>query len=87
MARTIIDRFSDYLIKNVAPIDVENKNPLDFTNDAATCSYKVFDPSVDEIIQVDEASGQTVISVSNTPLFKSGQSVEITIIIMLFILL
>lgn len=62
----------------VAPTDVRNQNPLDNTNDGATCSFKVYDAGKDEAISVDEAIGQDVLSVTNAGVFEVGDIVEVT---------
>jgi hypothetical protein len=78
MDRMIIKRNSDETIFAISPIDPENRVVL---NDAAgaSCSFKVYDPSIDESISVLEASGQTILSVTNTGLFVTGYDVEVTL--------
>lgn len=81
MAREIIPRFTDKTVNSFAPIDEDAspRNPLDNTTDGATCSFKVFDPAKDEVISVAEASGQTVLSVTNAGVFAVSDSVEVTL--------
>lgn len=76
MARIIFPLKSSVIIRNKHPIDV-NENII--LNDAAgsSCTFKVYDPAKDEIISVDEASGQTIINVTNPGNFAVGDSVEI----------
>ena len=53
------------------------KNPLDFTNDGATCSFKVYNPAKSEVRSGAEASGQRILSVTNTEVFVVGDLVEL----------
>lgn len=78
MAREIVNRFSDFTVDTGPVIDVVNKIVL---NDAAGASsvFKVFDPSKDEVITITEASGQTVISVSNSGKFVIADKLEMTL--------
>jgi len=78
MARRVISYQSDAVIRLVAPTDVINDNPLDNTNDGATCTFKVYDPNIDESFSAVEASGQTEWSVTNAGLFSIGDIVEAT---------
>lgn len=76
MDRQIIDRFSDYNVKSIAPVDVDNDIPL---NDAAgaSSSFKVYDPAKDEELSLLEASGQTVLDVTNAGIFVVNDIIEL----------
>ena len=77
MARELIKRYSDRQIRAVAPTDVENQTVL---NDAASASssFKVYDPSKDEVLSADEAIAQTELNTANAGVFDEGDSVEVT---------
>ena len=80
MARKLIQRYQVHQVRAVAPKDVDVE-PNIALNDAAgviSCEFKVYDPSRDEIVSADEASGQTVISVTNAGVFNVDDMVEIT---------
>ena len=80
MARELVKRYSDYLVRAAHPIN-EGVDPHIPLNDAASvvgCAYKVYDISKDEVLSVVEASGQTVLSVTNAGVFVIGDSVEVT---------
>lgn len=70
---------TDRMVRFEVPTDelASPRNPLDFTNDGATCSYKVFDAAKSEALTADEASGQSVLSVSNPGSFELGDVVEV----------
>jgi hypothetical protein len=77
MGREIFPYRTSRIIKAKHPIDVEADEPLDFTGDGSTCSFKVYDPAKDEVISVVEASGQTELSVSNAGVFVIGDTIEV----------
>ena len=79
MARKLIQRYKDTLIRAVAPKN-QGVDPNTVLNDAASASgsFKVYDTDKDEVISVDEASGQTVLNVTNVGVFTDGETVEIT---------
>lgn len=52
-------------------------NPLDTTGDGSTCTFKVYDPAKSEVLSALEASGQTILSVTNTEVFVVGDLVEL----------
>lgn len=65
-------------IELVAPIDVLTDDPLDFTDDGATCTFKVYDTDRSkEVLSAIEALGQTVWSVTNAGNFLIGDTVEL----------
>lgn len=68
---------SDSVIEFVAPTDVVNENPLDTSNDGATCSYKVYDPNKDENVTSNAAAAQNFVEVSNVSAFTNGDEVEL----------
>jgi hypothetical protein len=81
MAREFIQRYADYDILSVAP------SAFNYTTDervvlndllGASGSFKVYDPSKDEVISVDEATGQSTLSVTNAGEFDIGDAVEVT---------
>ena len=78
MGRSTLPYRTSRIIKAKHPIDVESQNPLDNTNDGSTCSFKVYDPDKDEVISADEASGQTILSVTNAGIFVVGDTIEVT---------
>ena len=69
MAIEIIDYKSDWLVEFNGTTDVANAAALNNADDGATCSFSVYDPAKDESFSSDEASGQTVLSVSNPGVF------------------
>jgi hypothetical protein len=81
MARKLIDRYSDYDVESIAPTLFNySTDANEVVNDVASGegSFKVYDPSKDEVISVDEAIGQTELNISNVGVFNVGDSVEIT---------
>lgn len=81
MARELIDRYSDYDVLSIAPTLFNYSTDLnEVVNDAASGSgsFQIYDPSKDEIISVDEAAGQTELSVTNAGVFAVDEFVEIT---------
>lgn len=79
MARDVLPYMTDVAIRLEHPVDEVNSDPLDFLDDGATCSFKVFDPNVDEVLSATEAGGQTILSVSNAGIFKVGHLVEVSL--------
>lgn len=77
--RIAIPYATDLWVQIIAPVDEVNNNPLDFTNDGATASFKVFDPNKDSLLSADEALGQDILSVANAGLFVIGDTVEVTL--------
>ena len=79
MARELVKRYSDYLVRAVVPINkgVDPHVPLDDDAGVVGCSFKVYDISKDEVLTALEAIGQTVLSVSNAGVFVIGDSVEL----------
>jgi len=81
MAREVIQRYTDYNVLAVAPKYHNWTTDVDVViNDAGggSASFKVYDPSKDELISADEAIGQTELSVSDVGVFDVGDSVEVT---------
>ena len=68
---------TDVLVQFDFPTDVAADTVKDATS-GATCSFKVFDADKDEVISIDEATGQTVLSVTNAAVFNIGDIVEVT---------
>lgn len=77
-ARTIVGRYTDKLVRAKHPIDVVAENPLDNSGDGATCAFKVYDISKDEIISATEAIGQDTLSVTNAGRLEVDDLVEVT---------
>lgn len=77
MARQKIPYRTSVAIRYEHPVDDVAQNPLDNTNDGATCSFKVYDPSKSEVLSAAEASGQTVLSVTDAGVFAVGETVEV----------
>ena len=80
MARELVKRYSDYLVRANHPINkgVDPHVPLDDDAGVVSCAYKIYDISKDEVLLANEASGQTELSVSNAGVFVIGDSVEVT---------
>lgn len=78
-ARKKIPYKTSIMVRYVHPTDVsvEPNEPLDNTDDGATASFKVIDHSKEEVISADEASGQTVLSVTNAGRFKVDDVAEV----------
>lgn len=76
MAIEIIDYKSDWLVEYNGTTDVASAAALNNADDGATCSFSVYDPAKDESFSEDEASGQTVLSVSNPGVFVVGDIAE-----------
>lgn len=76
MARIAIPYQTDILVSFIAPTDEEGENPLDNTNDGATCSFKVYDPTKDEQLRETEPGAETVWAVTNAGVFQTGDTVE-----------
>jgi hypothetical protein len=79
MARKKIPYQTDVAVLLEHPTDVFNADPLNFTDDGSTCSFKVFDPNADEVLSAAEAGGQVVLSVSGAGAFKVGHLLEVTL--------
>ena len=79
MARVLIQRYKDFLVRGVAPRN-QGVEPNTVLNDAASASgsFKVYDTDKDEVISADEAVGQDELSVTNVGVFTVGETVEIT---------
>ncbi len=81
MARKLIERYTDYDVISRAPIifnytfDV-NEVIDDSANGVA--SFKIYDPSKDELILADEAIGQSTLSVTNAGVFNVDDAIEVT---------
>lgn len=76
MARQTIKRHTDYNAKVIAPIDVDNQTVLDDAAGASS-SFKVYDPAKDEEISILEASGQTVLDVTDAGVFVVNDIIEL----------
>jgi len=77
MARKKIAYKTDVVVRLEHPTDIVNAEPLDTTDDGATCSFKVFDANADEVLSADEAGAQTALSVTGVGVFKVGWLVEV----------
>lgn len=80
-SRQVVALGSSHTVRFNHPTDVVSvpKNPLDNTGDSSTCSFKAYDPGKDEALSAAEASGQTVLSVTNAAVFKIGDVTEVTL--------
>lgn len=67
---------NDYDIEYEAPIDNSTGDPLDNTNDGATCSFKVYNADKDSRLTLVVASG-TIITVADVGLYQVGDIIEI----------
>lgn len=78
-ARVEIPFRSDRVVRFAHPTDVlaSPQNPLDNSNDGATCSFKAFDAGKSEVLSQDEAALETVLSVTNPGSFEIGDVVEV----------
>ena len=77
-ARRLLQFKTSEAIELVAPVNVLTDNALDNTIDGSTCTFRIFDPAKDEAITVLEASGQTILSVSEAGVFVIGDQIELT---------
>lgn len=79
MARVLIPRYSNRHPRAIAPKNILVE-PNVVINDAAggSASFKVYDPSRDEVLTAIEAIGQTVLSISNAGKFVIGDAIELT---------
>ncbi len=79
MARILLPRYSNRYPRAIAPKDIL-VDPNVVINDAASgsASFKIYDPSRDEVLTGVEAIGQTVLSVSNAGEFVISDDVELT---------
>ncbi len=81
MARQLIQRYQVHQVRAVVPKDIDVEPNVVLNNDAGvvSCEFKIYDPNRDEVISADEASGQTIISVTNAGVFQENDDfVEIT---------
>ena len=78
--RTKIPYQSSTTVQLQHPTDVISQPnvPLNNTINGSTSSFKVYDPAKREVLSADEASGQTVLSVTNAAAFKVDDIVEVT---------
>ena len=77
MARQKIPFRTDVPIRFQHPTDVIAQNPLDFTVDGSTCTFKVFDSAKDEILTIAHAAPATVFFVTDVGVFETGDVVEV----------
>lgn len=79
MSRTRIPYRSAATIELAHPTDVvaDPQNPLDNASDGATSTFKVYDAAKDEVLSVDEAAAETVLSVTGAAVFEVGDVVEV----------
>lgn len=77
MSRELIPYKTSRVIKAKHPTDVENEDPLNNTDDGATCTFKVYDPDKDEQLSVTEVTSQTELSVTDAGKFETDDTVEI----------
>lgn len=79
MARVLIPRYSNRYPRAIAPKDVLVEPNVVINNAASgSASFKVYDPSRDEVLTAIEGIGQTVISVSNAGTFVIADAIELT---------
>lgn len=76
MDRQIIDRRSDYNVKVIAPIDIDNDTPLN-DSEGASSSFKVYDPAKDEELSVAASDTDTVLDVTNAGIFVVNDIAEL----------
>ncbi len=76
MSRQIIKRHTDYDVNVIAPTTDDGQTVL---NDAAgaSSSFKVYDPAKDEELSLLEASGQTILDVTNAGIFVINDIAEL----------
>ena len=77
-ARQKIPYQTTSVVELTAPTDTIAQEPLDNTDDGATCTFKVYDPAKDEAIAIDEASSQSILSVTDPAVFVVGDTAEVT---------
>lgn len=77
MTRIVFPYKSTRLIEAFAPTDDTTNDPLDFADDGATCSFKIYDPAKNEETSAVEAIGQTILSVTNAGVFVDGDTIEV----------
>lgn len=77
MARQKTPYRTDVPIRFQHPTDVIAQNPLDFTTDGSTCTFKVFDPAKDEVLTAAEITSATVLNVTGAGVFEIGDTVEV----------
>lgn len=78
MADLIFQFKTTTLIRLVDPEDESTSPPTLITTAAgATASFKIYDVAKDEALSAAEASGQTVLSVTNAGVFVIGDVVEV----------
>lgn len=65
------------IVKFKHPTDVENSDPLDFTDDESTCTFKVIDASKSEVLTAAEVISATVLNVTDAAVFKVGDTAEV----------
>jgi len=67
---------SNYDIMFERTRDNANDNPLDFTNDGSTCSFKVYNADADSFVAVAVSTGTTCV-VSDATKFTLGDTLEL----------
>ena len=60
------------------PTDVFQDDPLNNTDDGSVSTFRVYDPSVDEVLSEDVSIAGTTWEVTSAGLFKVGDIVELT---------
>jgi hypothetical protein len=64
-------------LKHPTDVIAVPQDPLDNTDDGATCTFALMNPAKSEILSAAEAGGQTTLSVTNAGVFVAGDLVEI----------
>jgi hypothetical protein len=70
---------TDHFIEFVSSADLSTNDALDNTNDGATCSYRIFDPAIDEVTVSGLGAASTSVNVTNADLFNTGDTIEIAL--------
>lgn len=74
VVRTAIPYKTDLWVRLIAPVDEETGDPIDATEEGAAAEFRVFDALRSEILSADEATGQTVLSVTNAGAFAGAET-------------
>ena len=78
MAREIFEYLSDRAIIARAPRDSQVGTLLNDAAGVVSCTFRVYDPSVDDVLSAAFAGGAAVLTVSNVSAYKVGRVVELT---------
>jgi len=78
-ARKKIPYKTSVMVQHVAPTNegVDPHEPLSFTDDGSTCSFRVYDHAKEGAISEDEVSGEVVLFVTGAASFEVEDAVEV----------